>query len=62
MLDRILSLLLQLTACPQQERLLIGVMAIAHCEWQVEETKDYLRNRKAFGKTLASLQVSYFSI
>ncbi|XP_050686199.1 long-chain specific acyl-CoA dehydrogenase, mitochondrial-like [Eriocheir sinensis] len=39
-----------------QERLLIGVMSCANCEWQLEETREYLRNRKAFGKTLSSLQ------
>lgn len=39
-----------------QERLLIGIMSCANCEWQLEETREYLRNRKAFGKTLASLQ------
>ncbi|XP_045108854.1 long-chain specific acyl-CoA dehydrogenase, mitochondrial-like [Portunus trituberculatus] len=39
-----------------QERLLIGIMSCANCEWQLEETRDYLRNRKAFGKTLSNLQ------
>lgn len=39
-----------------QERLLIGVMAMANCEWAFEETREYLINRKAFGKTLSNLQ------
>ncbi|XP_068204157.1 long-chain specific acyl-CoA dehydrogenase, mitochondrial-like isoform X2 [Palaemon carinicauda] len=39
-----------------QERLLIGIMSCANCEWQFEETRAYLRARKAFGKTLSNLQ------
>ncbi|XP_071552293.1 long-chain specific acyl-CoA dehydrogenase, mitochondrial-like [Panulirus ornatus] len=39
-----------------QERILIGIMSCANCEWQFEETRGYLRSRKAFGKTLSSLQ------
>jgi len=39
-----------------QERLLIGVMSNANAEWQFEETRAYLRSRKAFGKTLSNLQ------
>ncbi|XP_076031597.1 long-chain specific acyl-CoA dehydrogenase, mitochondrial-like [Oratosquilla oratoria] len=39
-----------------QERLLIGIMSNANCEWQFEETRSYLRSRKAFGNTLAKLQ------
>ena len=41
-----------------QERLLIAVMSCANCEWQFETTRAYLKQRKAFGKTLANLQVS----
>lgn len=52
-------LMVRLTVCSQQERLLIGIMSCANCEWQLEETRDYLRNRKAFGKTLSNLQVSH---
>lgn len=40
-----------------QERLLIGAMAIASCEFMFEETRNYVKMRKAFGKTLANLQV-----
>ncbi|XP_069959128.1 long-chain specific acyl-CoA dehydrogenase, mitochondrial [Cherax quadricarinatus] len=39
-----------------QERLLIGIMSCANCEWQLEETRAYLMSRKAFGKTLSNLQ------
>lgn len=39
-----------------QERLIIAAMAQASCEWMVEETRNYVRQRKAFGKTLANLQ------
>ncbi|KAG7156589.1 Long-chain specific acyl-CoA dehydrogenase-like [Homarus americanus] len=39
-----------------QERLLIGIMSCANCEWQLEETRQYLRSRKAFGNTLSNLQ------
>ena len=40
-----------------QERLLLGIGAMAASEWAFEETRDYLLNRKAFGKTLSNLQV-----
>ncbi|KAI8778426.1 long-chain specific acyl-CoA dehydrogenase mitochondrial [Biomphalaria glabrata] len=40
-----------------QERLLIAVMGIASCEYMFEETRKYLSERKAFGKTLSKLQV-----
>ncbi|XP_013409660.1 long-chain specific acyl-CoA dehydrogenase, mitochondrial [Lingula anatina] len=39
-----------------QERLLIADMGIALCEWMFEETRAYVRQRKAFGKTISSLQ------
>merc|ERR1719446_698917 len=39
-----------------QERFLIGVMATVNCEWMFETTRDYVKNRKAFGKTLSHLQ------
>ncbi|KAM9304741.1 long-chain specific acyl-CoA dehydrogenase, mitochondrial [Gastrophryne carolinensis] len=39
-----------------QERLLIADMAIAGCEFMFEETRNYVRQRKAFGKTVAHLQ------
>ncbi|CAL1545006.1 unnamed protein product [Lymnaea stagnalis] len=40
-----------------QERLLIAVMGMASCEFMFEETRKYVRERKAFGKTLSKLQV-----
>jgi len=40
-----------------QERLLIGIMCQAACEFMFEETRKYVRERKAFGKTLSNLQV-----
>lgn len=39
-----------------QERLLIADMAIAAAEANFEWTRDYVKNRKAFGKTLLNLQ------
>lgn len=40
-----------------QERLLIADMAIAASEASYEWTREYVKERKAFGKTLADLQV-----
>ncbi|XP_072552003.1 long-chain specific acyl-CoA dehydrogenase, mitochondrial [Salminus brasiliensis] len=39
-----------------QERLIIAVMALASCEFMFEETRAYVRQRKAFGKTVADIQ------
>ncbi|KAI5611376.1 long-chain specific acyl-CoA dehydrogenase, mitochondrial, partial [Silurus asotus] len=39
-----------------QERLIIAVMALASCEFMFEETRGYVTQRKAFGKTIADLQ------
>ncbi|KAH3702895.1 long-chain specific acyl-CoA dehydrogenase, mitochondrial-like [Dreissena polymorpha] len=39
-----------------QERLIIADVAQAAAEWMFEETRDYVRQRKAFGKTLSHLQ------
>ncbi|XP_002735248.2 long-chain specific acyl-CoA dehydrogenase, mitochondrial-like [Saccoglossus kowalevskii] len=39
-----------------RERLLISVMGQAACEFMFEETRSYVRQRKAFGKTLSHLQ------
>ena len=39
-----------------QERLVIADLALASCEFMFEETRDYVRQRKAFGKTVAHLQ------
>ncbi|CAG0883088.1 unnamed protein product [Cyprideis torosa] len=39
-----------------QERLLIAAMSMASIEWMFEETRKYVRERKAFGKTISALQ------
>ncbi len=39
-----------------QERLSIAVVAAAMCEWMFEETRAYVAQRKAFGRTISSLQ------
>merc|ERR1712062_653568 len=39
-----------------QERVALAINAIGHCEWMFEETRAYVNNRKAFGKTLGALQ------
>ncbi|XP_019746701.1 long-chain specific acyl-CoA dehydrogenase, mitochondrial [Hippocampus comes] len=39
-----------------QERLVIADMAVASCEFMFEETRNYVLQRKAFGKTIAHLQ------
>ncbi|EGD81838.1 long-chain specific acyl-CoA dehydrogenase [Salpingoeca rosetta] len=39
-----------------QERLLLGVMAVAHAEACYEWTREYINERKAFSGTLANLQ------
>lgn len=40
-----------------QERLLIGAMSVANCEFLYETTRDYLLDRKAFGAPLAKMQL-----
>lgn len=35
---------------------MIADMAIASCEFMFEETRNYVMQRKAFGKTIAHLQ------
>ena len=40
-----------------QERLMVATSGMANCEWMFEETRAYVKQRKAFGKTLSSLQV-----
>lgn len=42
-----------------QERLIISVMAVASSEWMFEETRNYVKQRKAFGKTISNLQVIF---
>jgi len=39
-----------------QERLTIGVHACSHAEFIFEETRNYVQQRKAYGKSLANLQ------
>nr|XP_033800145.1 long-chain specific acyl-CoA dehydrogenase, mitochondrial isoform X2 [Geotrypetes seraphini]XP_033800146.1 long-chain specific acyl-CoA dehydrogenase, mitochondrial isoform X2 [Geotrypetes seraphini]XP_033800147.1 long-chain specific acyl-CoA dehydrogenase, mitochondrial isoform X2 [Geotrypetes seraphini]XP_033800148.1 long-chain specific acyl-CoA dehydrogenase, mitochondrial isoform X2 [Geotrypetes seraphini] len=39
-----------------QERLLIADMALANSEFMFEETRAYVKQRKAFGKTISHLQ------
>ncbi|KAM3852699.1 long-chain specific acyl-CoA dehydrogenase, mitochondrial isoform 3-T3 [Vipera latastei] len=39
-----------------QERLVIGDIAISSCEFMFEETRNYVKQRKAFGKTISHLQ------
>ena len=39
-----------------QERLLIGVHSVAHCEAMFEATRDWVKQRKAFGRRVADLQ------
>ncbi len=38
---------------------MIGFLALANCEWGFEETRNYVRERKAFGKTISNLPVSW---
>jgi len=39
-----------------QERLLIGVASVAHCEALFESTREWVKQRKAFGRRVADLQ------
>ncbi|XP_065786724.1 long-chain specific acyl-CoA dehydrogenase, mitochondrial isoform X1 [Muntiacus reevesi] len=39
-----------------QERLLISELSVSASEFMFEETRDYIKQRKAFGKTVADLQ------
>ncbi|KAM9736899.1 long-chain specific acyl-CoA dehydrogenase, mitochondrial isoform 3-T3 [Dama dama] len=39
-----------------QERLIISEVAVSASEFMFEETRDYVKQRKAFGKTIADLQ------
>lgn len=45
-----------------RERLTIGLGALSLAESVFEMTRDYVKKRKAFGKTLSKLQVTYSSI
>jgi len=39
-----------------QERLALAISAGGYCEWMFEETREYINNRKAFGRTISALQ------
>ncbi|XP_033098134.1 long-chain specific acyl-CoA dehydrogenase, mitochondrial-like [Anneissia japonica] len=39
-----------------RERLIVASLANGHAEFMFEETRNYVRERKAFGKTLSNLQ------
>ena len=43
-----------------QERLSIAVSAVAGCESVMEQTVKYVKERKAFGKTIADFQNTQF--
>jgi acyl-CoA dehydrogenase len=46
----------------QQERLCIGVASIASCRRTLEDTIGYVRERRAFGKPIASFQNTQFKL
>jgi acyl-CoA dehydrogenase len=46
----------------QQERLGIAVGAIASCRRSLDDTLDYVRQRKAFGQAIASFQNTQFTL
>ncbi|MGR9048228.1 acyl-CoA dehydrogenase family protein [Halobacillus faecis] len=46
----------------QQERLIVGIGAIAACERMLELTIAYVKERKAFGKSIASFQNTQFKL
>eukprot|EP00730_Choanoeca_flexa_P005974 TRINITY_DN12060_c0_g2_i2.p1 TRINITY_DN12060_c0_g2~~TRINITY_DN12060_c0_g2_i2.p1 ORF type:complete len:422 (+),score=85.46 TRINITY_DN12060_c0_g2_i2:22-1266(+) len=45
-----------------QERLLLGAMGVAHAEAMYEWTRDYVKDRKAFGGNLSNLQTIRHSL
>jgi acyl-CoA dehydrogenase len=45
-----------------QERLIIGIQGVATMERAVQETIDYVKGRKAFGKTLMDFQNTQFKL
>ncbi|MEH6345554.1 MAG: acyl-CoA dehydrogenase family protein [Bermanella sp.] len=45
-----------------QERLLVALTAIAACEAAIEWTKDYIKERKAFGKPICKFQNTRFKM
>ena len=46
----------------QQERLCIGVGAIASCRRTLDDTLEYVKERKAFGKSIAQFQNTQFKL
>jgi len=45
-----------------QERLSIALMAVAHAESILEQTVEYVKERKAFGQSIASFQNTQFEL
>ena len=45
-----------------QERLSIAVSAMASCEAVIEQTVNYVKERKAFGKSIAEFQNTQFTL
>jgi acyl-CoA dehydrogenase len=52
----------QLMAQLAQERLVIGVTAIASCRRSLDDTIAYVKSRKAFGKSIAGFQNTQFKL
>merc|ERR1719369_2630345 len=46
----------QLMEMLPQERLIIGTQSMAHCEAMFEDTREWVKQRKAFGRRVADLQ------
>ena len=46
----------------QQERLIVGIGGIAACERMIELTVKYVKERKAFGRSIASFQNTQFTL
>ncbi|MBA2175009.1 acyl-CoA dehydrogenase family protein [Halobacillus locisalis] len=46
----------------QQERLIVGIGAIASCERMLELTISYVKDRQAFGQSIASFQNTQFKL
>ena len=46
----------------QQERLCIAIASIASCRRSLEDTINYVKNRKAFGRNVAAFQNTQFKI
>ncbi len=45
-----------------RERLSMAVSAVAHCEYALQITLEYVKDRKAFGKPIGSFQANRFSL